>query len=424
MPTRLARLLLVGSLTLAALRAQEGPATTPLPRVEVHCVDAAGKPVVGAEVHVFQARKSPDGRADFVASGPHRSDAEGRAIAGVALDFDGGRFDRWFYARVPGKLVGAERAFSFDVKAQAPTPTIRMEPARDVRGRVQVSEGLAPTSVRVRMLSLHMLSGDSPRAHYFPRSPDLHGLSGTLPDLFDADVAEDGTFTLRDLPPRMRLYLAAEGAGLAHTQWSNIRLPELRIPDLIELTMKRESAIEGRVVGPNAEGVLGAEVRVCLGDADIRLAFETRSDAVGKFRIAGLPAGAASIEVTSAVGLMRPRQLLVTAAEVLQAGNLPIEPGIEVRGSVRSVPDGAAVEGVGITAITDEGQQRQLGWTSTNGEGRFVLRLPTGGCGLYIAGVPAGYQRPSAKPDDVLRLDVRPGDPSLTEVRFEIQRAK
>lgn len=424
MPTRFAVRLVLGSLALTVLRAQQGPATTPLPRVEVQCVDAAGTPVVGAEVHVFQARKSPDGRADFVASGPHRSDAEGRAIAGVALDFDGGRFDRWFYARVPGKLVGAQRAFRFDANAQAPTPTVRMEPARDVRGRVQVPEGLATTPVRVRMLSLHMLGGDSPRAHYFPRSPDLHGLSGTLPDLFDADVAPDGTFTLRDLPPRMRLYLAAEGAGLAHTQWSNIRLPELRIPDVIEFTMTRESAIEGRVVGPNAEGVPDAEVRLRLEGGDIRLAFETRSDAAGKFRIAGLPAGAAVIEVTSAAGLMRPMQLLVTEAEVLQAGNLPIEPGIEVRGSVRSVPDGAAVEGVGITAITDDDQQRQLGWTSTNGQGHFVLRLPKGGCRIYMAAVPAGYQRPSAKPDDVLRLDVRPGDPSLTEVRFEIQRAK
>ena len=39
MPTRLAACLVLGSLTLAVLRAQEGPATTPLPRVEVHGLD-------------------------------------------------------------------------------------------------------------------------------------------------------------------------------------------------------------------------------------------------------------------------------------------------------------------------------------------------------------------------------------------------
>src|SRR6187549_643478 len=114
MQPRLAALLVLASLTAAAPRAQEERAAAPLPRVEVRCLDVDGKPVAEAEVHVFQARKGLDGRSDYVGSGPHRTDAEGLATTAIAMDFDGGRFDRWFHARVPGKLVGAQRASRFD----------------------------------------------------------------------------------------------------------------------------------------------------------------------------------------------------------------------------------------------------------------------------------------------------------------------
>ena len=424
MQPRLAALLVLGSLTAAALHAQEERTNPPLPRAEVRCLDIDDKPVAEAEVHVFQARKGLDGRADYVASGPHRTDAEGVARTAIAMDFDGGRFDRWFHARVPGKLVGAHRAVRFDLDAPVPTPTIRMVPSREVRGRVQVPEGFAPTSVRVRMLSLQVLAGETASGTPFPRSPDLPGLTLTLPDLFDAAVAEDGTFTLRDLPRRMRLYLAAEGVGLAHTQWSNIQLSELRVPDVIELSMSRESSLEGRVVGPEGRVVPDAEVTVRLEGQYVRQVFEARSDPSGKFRVAGLPAGDACLEVKSAAGVMRPCALCFTAGELLRVGNVALEPGIEVCGSVRCTSDGAAVEGVGIGAVTDGAYQWQLGWTSTNGEGRFVLRLPSGGCRLYVNNVPAGFQPPSARLEDLLRVDVQPGDPSLTDVRFEIDRPK
>lgn len=422
MQPRLAALLVLGSLTAAALRAQEQRANPPLPRVEVRCLDVEDKPVADAEVHVFQARKGPDGRADYVASGPHRTDAEGVARTAIAMDFDGGRFDRWFHARVPGKLVGAQRALRHD--PPAPMPTIRMVPSREVRGRVQVPEGFAATSVRVRLLSLQVLAGETASGTPFPRSPDLSGLTRTLPDLFDAAVAEDGTFALRDLPRRMRLYLAAEGIGLAHTQWSNVQLSELRVPDVIELTMSRESSVEGGVVGPDGRAVPDAEVTVRLEGHYVRQVFEARSGPAGKFRVAGLPAGDACLEVTSAAGVMRPCALSFTAGEVLRVGNVALEVGIEVRGGVRCASDGAAVEGVGIGAITDGGHQWQLGWTSTNGEGRFVLRLPAGRCRLYVNNVPAGFQPPSARLEELLRLDVQRGDTSLDDVRFEIERAK
>src|SRR5262245_47992384 len=95
-----------------------------LPRIAVTCVDVDGKAVAGAEVYVFQGRKSARGASDYVASGPHLTDAGGVATTVVAVDYDGGRFDRWLYARVPGKLVAARRWARFG-DAPAGEPTLR-----------------------------------------------------------------------------------------------------------------------------------------------------------------------------------------------------------------------------------------------------------------------------------------------------------
>lgn len=79
-----------------------------LPRVTVKSIDADGNPVAGAEVHLFQHRGSPNTILDLP-SGPHRTDANGVGVSAIAIDYDGGRFDRSLHARVPGRLVGALR---------------------------------------------------------------------------------------------------------------------------------------------------------------------------------------------------------------------------------------------------------------------------------------------------------------------------
>src|SRR5262245_30158978 len=211
----------LGSAGLAAAQAKE------LPRIAVTCVDTDGKPVAGAEVHVFQHKKSATGTA-YVASGPHLTDVSGVATTAVALDYDGGKFDRWLYARVPGKVVAAQRWFRFD-DSPIVEPRLRLEPSRELRGVVKPPEGVAARSVRVRTLSLVALQDDDPIGKWFPRYHEFIGLRDTLPAVFDAEVGDDGAFVLRDLPPRPLVYLAAEGPGLAQAQWFNAMLRGRRI---------------------------------------------------------------------------------------------------------------------------------------------------------------------------------------------------
>ena len=81
--------------------------------VNMVCIDAEGRPVSGAEVHLFQLSGGEDGR--FVLSGPFRTDAQGKAVCTQPVFSNAsGNFDRWFYARVPGRLVGAARSGEMD----------------------------------------------------------------------------------------------------------------------------------------------------------------------------------------------------------------------------------------------------------------------------------------------------------------------
>jgi hypothetical protein len=112
-------------------------------RASVLCVDAEGKPVTGAEVHLFQ--HVGEGRAgEYVHFGPVMSDASGQAQFSPAV-FSGplGNFDRWVYARVPGKLVGVARSARWTNRRGVinPEARVRRMPSRTVAGNVTVPEG-------------------------------------------------------------------------------------------------------------------------------------------------------------------------------------------------------------------------------------------------------------------------------------------
>jgi beta-lactamase regulating signal transducer with metallopeptidase domain len=90
------------------------PATVDSPpesaeRVHVRCVDAGGKPVVGAQVYLFQHGPGKEGQ--YLQSGPFTSDADGQAVCAEEIFWsDDGNLDRWIYARIPGQLVGVTRS--------------------------------------------------------------------------------------------------------------------------------------------------------------------------------------------------------------------------------------------------------------------------------------------------------------------------
>ena len=402
----------------------------PLPRLAVKCVDAEGKPVSDAEVHVFQARKGVVGAASYEPSGPHRTGVDGVATTAIAIDYDGGCFDRWLYARVPGKSVGAMRWLRFDTTAppEPAEPVIRLEPSREVRGVVRGPEGVDVRTVRVRVLSLSALAGTDPIGSPFPRYHEFPGLRDALPERFDAAVAEDGSFVLRDQPPRPLLYLAAEGPGLAQAQWFNAVLPGRHIPDLVQISMQREAVLVATATDalqrPLADVLVKVRVERGGPGTGVRCTFEGRSDAEGRVRIGGLPAGEFAVEAVHPELVLRPQLLTLAVGETTQGLALAFEPAIEVRGVVRSTATGSGVERVGISAITGDEQRWLLGFAQTDPQGRFVLRLPKGTAALYVNRVPHGFQQPSASHDQLLRVDVQPGDKSLTELVFEIEPTK
>ena len=79
--------------------------------VAVHCVDADGSPIEGAEVYLLQHDGQPE--CTYITTGPYRSDEDGFAVCDQSISRPSGTYDRWLYARVPGKLVGVGRAAQF-----------------------------------------------------------------------------------------------------------------------------------------------------------------------------------------------------------------------------------------------------------------------------------------------------------------------
>ena len=161
-------------------------AVIPAHRVRVLCVDAKGKPVEGADVHLFQNRGlGHDPR--YLHFGPLKSDAQGKALFSDAIFFDqSGSFDRWIYARVPGKLVGAARSSRFASRQGIfnPEARVKMMPSRSVEGSVTVPDGFDPRSVTVSVRTMHIAVGDGDfDFQSFPR--EIRFLDKALPDIFE-----------------------------------------------------------------------------------------------------------------------------------------------------------------------------------------------------------------------------------------------
>ncbi len=395
--------------------------------LRVSCVDTDGRPVAGAEVHVFQWRKMPDDFKSVVAGGPFTSGDDGVASTITAIDYDGGRFDRWVYARVPGKLVGALRRARFGDDPVDPKLVVELRPSRELRGRVRVPDGVSCEAVRIRVLTLAAIVGDDLWGQVFPRQLGIPALADVLPERFDCRAAADGSFVLADMPAEPFVVLAAEGPGLALALWGNAMLPERRIPDQIELELAPESRFGGVLVDARDHPVTDAEVELCISmEAHPRplatLPFVARTDAAGRFRLDGLPAGPFELFVRSAAGVRRPQRVALARAGAQLAAKVALEDGVEVAGVVTANPGGEPVAEVMVTAITPDNLQLNLGYRRTDSQGRFTMRLPSGKAKLYFSSVPRGFTYPD--PQIVATLDVEPTDQELRQLRLEVPRAQ
>lgn len=391
-------------------------------RLAVRCVDQKGRPVAAAEIWLWQARQMPDGRADLVASGPFRSGDDGMAKTAVATTYAGGHYDRWVYARVAGKLVGANRKAAYATAPVGDTIEVAMLPSRECRGRVTVPDGFDASKVTVRTLRLNGARHNGWWMQPFPRQSNIAGLRDTLPEVFDAKVAADGTFVLRDMPRHGLLYLAAEGEGLGQAQWCNESTGGHRIPSSIPFEMDRESVVRGVVRAPDGRPIRGAEVQIRCLDPSVQMTWTTKSDEAGTYRLGGLTEGQHQLEVATDAGVMRPRTIML-ARRAADAQDLEIEKGVVVRGRVTDAR-GKPVKGVGIRAMDPKGGRTRvyLGNAQTGPQGRFEMRLPRGAAGLYYNLLPEGFVYP--QPQVVAEVEVTEGGAGLQGIELRVVRSK
>ena len=85
---------------------------------------------------------------------------KGSASFGEAITDKDGHFDRFLYARVPGRLVGVSRSAKWKGEKQInPDLRVVLQPSRPVEGQVTVPPGFNPAEVTVHVRTLHVVNG-------------------------------------------------------------------------------------------------------------------------------------------------------------------------------------------------------------------------------------------------------------------------
>ncbi len=429
LPTAQARGAIAAAIADVAVLPESAATRTPVVStvdpVCVRCVAEDGRPVQSAQVWLFQGAPRPDGRSHYRQFGPFTTDEQGDVAFAASLTYGGGRFDRWVYARVAGKLVGVGRSLGGPEDANGPIE-VSMCPSRNVRGRVSVPDGTDPTTVTVRVNSFTISKAGMPYVS-FPRGPLFPGIDTALPEFFDRAPDAAGDFEFTDLPDGARIYLIAEGQGLGQAQYANIGMGVTEIPDVVEITMWSESVLSGVVSEPTGAPVSGAVVRIRPNGVDgifVTTGFETRSAADGSFRIPGLHSGRYDVFVESegTEWVYRPTSIELRRGATLESA-LSMESAVRVSGVVVDASNGEPIQDalVGAVMPREFGTQPRLDGARSDEDGRFELRLPRGGAQLYFMGIPRGYAYP--EPQIVDELVVEKDGMPIEGLRFELKRA-
>lgn len=418
-------LVLAATLSTAFLGSLRADDQSTAEKVVATCVDAEGKPVAGAEVHLFQfVGAGEEGR--YVQAGPFLSGEDGKATCSEAVTNDGGTFDRWFYARVPGRLVGVSREAKWKTSRITDRGNeVVMQPSQEVEGRVTVPAGHDPTKVTILVKTLHVTTGPSEWDYKsFPREDHFPGLDTSLPSIFEAHPDAEGRFRFRDVPKKGRLYLVTRAPGLAEAQWSNSRDKEGRFGEPIQMNFEEESLLTGRVLAPDGKPAVGMKVTARLSESGRNAylsSFHVATDDEGRFTIHGLPPTEFNLSVVDPrkSWTFRPLRDVLAQPRQDQPLKLDMEAGVRVVGTVRD-PDGRPVEGAAISALTDEPNGVGLADDMTKADGRFELHLPSGGAKLYFNALPDGFAYPEPQVFKHLRIEPAAGD--VKGLDFTLQR--
>jgi len=162
-----------------------------------------------------------------------------------------------------------------------------------------------------------------------------------------AESGADGAFALDGLVAR-RYRLRVEGQGVLSAEVRFVQAPATAV----RIVVSREVAVEGRVLALDGRGASGVEVRLTRGAQPL----ETRTDAAGRFRFAGLP------ESRYRVWAYRGEQASpAVAADRLGAGpfapiDLVLAPATVVSGRVVNEVTGAGVVADVVLVADDQDQ--------------------------------------------------------------------
>jgi beta-lactamase regulating signal transducer with metallopeptidase domain len=398
-----------------------------VPDVSMICVDATGKPVTGAEVHLFQYTGGKGGR--YVHLGPFISDASGRALcAHPIFASEDGKFDRFLYARVPGRLMGIGRSHKWmKRRVNNPEAKIVLLPSRSVEGNVTVPTGFNPTKVVVRARTLTVDRGSGQfNFEMFPRYYGFADLDTALPDVFECHPDSQGRFRLADVPIHGRLYLAAASDGLGEAQWWNV---SKTFDQPIRMTMETESIASGTILAPDGAPAVGMKVSLTISPRasfkdpqfGFQSLFRTVTDAAGKFTLRGLPATKMILSVEDPKKLWTFRPLEDVAGRAGKAirvtGNM--ENGVLVSGRVFDA-EARPVQGAALSAIAESEIHWNLSNDSTDANGRYQIRLPAGGAQMYFNALPDDFAYPT--PQIIKHLEIKSGQADIHDLNFTVRR--
>ncbi len=298
----------------------------------------------------------------------------------------------WLRAAAPGYLQTQVR-LPIAAGEVNPAPTLVLEPAAEIAGRVVNEDGLPIAGAE---LAATFQSG----SRRLPNSVVERGGAAAHSDA-------RGRFRLRRLIPGAPYYLFLERSGFAR-QRRDIGAPGTGESAEIELVLRRGSRGIGRVVDAEERPVAGAEVTSRRAEAAAEMALRlstprdvpvleerTTSDAQGRFETARLAPGRYLFEVAavgyapvSVLGIEVPRG----AAEV-DLGTVVLAPGVAVGGRVVDTR-GRPLAGAGIFVV-DHGTWRPARSgepAAESGEdGRFVIADRRGGERLDVTARRDGF---------------------------------
>jgi len=390
--------------------------------LNVICVNAKSNPVAGAEVHLFQFAGGKEGR--YLHFGPFTSNEKGIAVCPDKIVRDErGHFDRFIYARVPGRLVGVARSAQWrNDPVINPTARVELVPSRPIEGKVNVPIGFDSTKVTVRVRVLHVYTGPAEfDFQSFPREDQFQGINTALADLFECRADGSGRIRFDDVPVRGNLYLVASAPGLGEAQWRN---ENHAFDQPIQLSIGAESVLSARVLTPSGSPAAGMIVTARISPTALYLSsFGAVSDGQGKCTIHGLPQRkfVLSVQDPRKHWTFRPISDLRVEPNEEANATLTMETGVLVSGRV-SDGEGNPVEGAAISAVADGQGRPGLGGDMTDANGRYQLRLPSGIAELYFNSLPHGFAYPS--PQIIKRLDIQPKQADLPALDFTLKRQK